>query len=151
MYLNCRQADNELFSTSLYELDCIINKKKATYSNIVSIVLIKEDLSRFPTTYTWFIDIFSKLVLDQFLLYRSYDYKIVLESNKKELTYSPLYKISAKELEATKQYLLENLDKGFIEASQVPFAAPVLFVKKPNRSLWFYIDYHKLNSLNRKD
>jgi hypothetical protein len=36
------------------------------------------------------MDIFLKLMLDQFLLYRPYDYKIVLESNKKIFTYSPL-------------------------------------------------------------
>jgi hypothetical protein len=64
MYLNYRQADNKLFSTSLYELDCIIKEKKATYSNIISIILIEEDLSRFLITYTRFIDIFSKLALD---------------------------------------------------------------------------------------
>jgi hypothetical protein len=102
MHLNYRQANNKLFSTSLYELDYIINKKKTTYSNIIFIILIKKNLSCFLITYTRFINIFSKLVLDQFLLYRSYDHKIILELNKKKLTYSPLYKISAKELEVTK-------------------------------------------------
>jgi hypothetical protein len=42
MYLNYKQADNELFSISLYKLDYIINKKKATCSNIISIILIKK-------------------------------------------------------------------------------------------------------------
>jgi hypothetical protein len=48
------------------------------------------------------MDILLKLILNQFLLYRSYDYKIILESDKKELIYSPLYKISTKKLEAMK-------------------------------------------------
>jgi hypothetical protein len=55
------------------------------------------------------------------------------------------------ELEATKKYLLENLDKGFIAPSQSLFAAPVLFVRKANGSLRFYIDYRKLNQITRKD
>jgi hypothetical protein len=84
-------------------------------------------------------------------IYRPYDYKIVLESDEKEFIYSPLYKISAKELEATKQYLFESLDKSFIKASQIFFIVLVFFVKKPNRNLWFYIDYYKLNSFSRKD
>src|SRR5208282_5701230 len=151
MHLNCKQADNELFSTSLHELDRIINEKTATHSNAVSIVAIEEDLSRLPTSYCRFTDVFSKLASDQLPPNRPYDHKIVLESDEKELTYSPLYKMSVEELEATKQYLLENLDKGFIEASQAPFAAPVLFVKKPNGGLRFCIDYRKLNSLTRKD
>jgi hypothetical protein len=64
MHLNYKQTDNEFFFTSLYELDCIINKKKVTYSNIIFIVLIEENLSYFPTIYTRFTNIFSKLVLD---------------------------------------------------------------------------------------
>ena len=50
-----------------------------------------------------------------------------------------------------KEYLLNNLDKGFIKPSQALFVAPVLFVRKPDRSLRFYIDYYKLNALTRKD
>jgi hypothetical protein len=85
IYLNYKQADNEFFSIILYKLDYIINKKKTTYSNIVFIILIKENLSCFLIIYTWFINIFLKLILDQFLFYRLYDYKIVLESDKKNL------------------------------------------------------------------
>jgi hypothetical protein len=55
------------------------------------------------------------------------------------------------ELEELKRYLTENLDKGFIDTSQAPFASPVLFVKKPNGSLRFYINFRKLNRLTRKD
>jgi hypothetical protein len=50
--LNYKQADNKFFSTSLYELDCIIDKKKATYSNTISIVSIEKNLSCFLITYT---------------------------------------------------------------------------------------------------
>jgi hypothetical protein len=45
------------------------------------------------------------------------------------------------ELKAIKKYLLKNLDKGFIAPSQVPFTIPVLFMRKVNGSLQFYIDY----------
>jgi hypothetical protein len=59
--------------------------------------------------------------------------------------------MSAEELKVVKKYLVNNLDKGFIEPSQVLFAALVLFVKKPDRLLWFYIDYRKLNLITKKD
>ena len=68
-----------------------------------------------------------------------------------DLSYTPLRHQSMDELRAIKQYLVENLHKGFIKASQAPFAAPILFVKKHDGSLWFCIDYRKLNSLTRKD
>src|SRR5436190_13939238 len=67
------------------------------------------------------------------------------------LDFSPLYKQSTKKLFATKKYIEENLHKGFIEPSQVPFAAPILFIKKANGRLHFCIDYRKLNSLTKKD
>jgi len=55
------------------------------------------------------------------------------------------------ELKAIKQYLIDNLYKGFIELSQAPFTSSVLFIKKPNKSLCFYIDYWKLNAITWKD
>jgi hypothetical protein len=55
------------------------------------------------------------------------------------------------ELETIKEYLINNLDKGFIKASQALYTAPVLFVKKPDRSLRFCINFQKLNQLTCKD
>ncbi len=69
----------------------------------------------------------------------------------KELSYGPLYSQSTEELKAVKQYLVENLDKGFIVPSQAPFSSPVLFVKKPSSGLRFCVDYRKLNQLTKKD
>jgi hypothetical protein len=44
------------------------------------------------------------------------------------------------EVQACKDYQ-KNLDKGFIQLSQSPAATPVLFVKKPDGSLQFCVDY----------
>ena len=57
----------------------------------------------------------------------------------------------AEELKVVKKYLVKNLDKGFIKLSQALFAALVLFVKKLDGSLRFYINFRKLNLLTRKD
>jgi hypothetical protein len=54
-------------------------------------------------------------------------------------------------LKTVKEYLINNLDKGFIKASQALYTAPVLFIKKPDGSLWFCIDFQKLNQLTYKD
>ena len=59
--------------------------------------------------------------------------------------------MTTEELKAVKKYLEENLHKGFIEPSQAPFAAPVLFIQKENSALRFCIDYWKLNALTKKD
>ena len=96
---------------------------------------------------------FSKEASDTLPPHRTYDHKIQLEdpASASSLSYSPLYHQSAAELEEVKRYITENLDKGFIEPSQAPFASPILFVKKPSRGLRFYINYRKLNGLTRKD
>jgi Reverse transcriptase (RNA-dependent DNA polymerase) len=103
-----------------------------------------------PEEYWPYIDVFSKIESDKLPPHRSYDHRIELtESNR--LSYSPLYKMTAEELEIIKQYLIDNLAKGFIEPSQAPWASPVLFVSKPNGGLRFCIDFRKLNEITRKD
>lgn len=39
------------------------------------------------------------------------------------------------------------MEKGFIKASSSPAASPVLFAKKPDGGLCFYIDYKALNAI----
>jgi hypothetical protein len=73
-------------------------------------------------------------------LHRLYNYKIKLKGNN-TLKYSLLYKITTAELKTVKEYLINNLDKGFIKASQALYIASVLFIKKPDKSLQFYIDF----------
>ena len=81
------------------------------------------------------------------------DYKIELTegSRPEDLGYSPLYKLSCRELEACREYITDNLHKGFIEASPVPWAAPVLFALKHDGRLRFCVDYRKLSAITRKD
>jgi hypothetical protein len=59
--------------------------------------------------------------------------------------------MTTEELKEVKRYLTDNLSKGFIEPSQAPFTSLILFIKKTNRSLRFYIDFRKLNNLTCKD
>jgi hypothetical protein len=84
--------------------------------------------------------VFSKSKLDKLPLHRLYNHKIKLKGDN-TLRYSLLYKITTAKLKTVKKYLINNLDKGFIEASQALYAAPVLFVKKLDRSLGFCIDF----------
>jgi hypothetical protein len=94
--------------------------------------------------------VFFKSKSDKLPSHRLYDHKIELEGDN-TLEYSLLYKITTAKLETVKEYLINNLDKGFIEASQALYTAPVLFVKKPDRSLRFCIDFWKLNQITCKD
>jgi hypothetical protein len=41
-----------------------------------------------------------------------------------------------------REYLVENLKKGFIKPSDAAYLSPVLFIKKKDKSLRFCIDYY---------
>jgi hypothetical protein len=143
---NLQDAQSTVFSTSLYEIDYLLEKERADEADDLQ---VQETL---PEAYRDLADVFSKAASDALPPRRPYDHKIQLtDSNTDDLSYSPLRHQSTDELRAVKQYLVENLHKGFIEASQAPFAAPILFVKKSDGSLRFCIDYRKLNDLTRKD
>jgi hypothetical protein len=94
--------------------------------------------------------VFFKSKSDKLPLHRLYNHKIELEGDN-TLRYNLLYKITTAELKTVKKYLINNLNKGFIKASQALYAAPMLFVKKPDRSLRFCIDFQKLNQITYKD
>ena len=156
-YINLKREQNELFITSLYEIDRELERRKETAPSPEDQQLGETELQQLrrslPSKYQDVAKGFSKVDSDKLLLHHSYDYKIKLErpESSQELGYSPLYYQLTQELEEVKRYLTENLDKGFIVLSQAPFASLVLFVKKPNGSLRFYIDFRKLNNLTRKD
>jgi transposase InsO family protein len=148
-----KRKSSEFFISSLYEIDRIIDEVDTGILPTGSEDPETERLinERLPPVYGDYKDVFSKTESDKLPIHREYDHKIVLESPLPS-SYSPLYRQSTEELQVLKQYILDNLDKGFIEhAGQVPFASPILFVKKPDGGLRLCIDYRKLNNITRKD
>jgi hypothetical protein len=59
--------------------------------------------------------------------------------------------MSEDELLVLRKFLEKNLSKGFIRASLSPAVSLVLFAKKPNRGLRFYINYRALNTITIKN
>ena len=147
---NLKQTGTVAFVTSLYEIDRILEEKQSQTDK----ELTDEQLldSKLPGQYQDLRSFFSKADSDTLPPHRPYDHQIELEGGTETaLSYSPLRKQSTDELLATKQYIVDHLEKGFIEASQAPFAAPILFVRKPSGGLRFCVDFRKLNAITRKD
>jgi transposase InsO family protein len=142
--------------TSLHELDRYIqDKRRERESPLLDGDELKKKIRDVvPDAYRDYEDVFSKVASDEIAPYRpGVDHKIDIGDHQpEELGYSPLYKMSLEEAEACKKYIVDNLHKGFIESSNAPWAAPVLFAPKPGgRGLRFCVDYRKLNALTRKD
>ena len=62
-----------------------------------------------------------------------------------------VYALSAKELEVLKQYIEENLDKGWIRHSRSQAGAPILFTPKKDGKLRLCVDYRGLNAITIKN
>src|SRR6266567_693888 len=86
-HFNIYRKDNEVFTTSLYKINQIINKREEKPTKETNKKLVKRLL---PTIYTGYKDIFLKAALNKLPPHQIYNYKIQLEANN-SLGYSPLY------------------------------------------------------------
>ena len=141
-----KRQENEFFTTSLYEIDRILEDRQPP-DDPENAKLVQD---RLPSVYHPYRDVFSKTAADQLPKHRPYDHKIVLTEPLPN-QFSPLYKQSTEELQATKAFVMENLQKGYFVPSHSPFASPVLCVRKLNGDLRICVDYRKLNAITRKD
>ena len=92
------------------------------------------------------IKVFNEKNCDVLPPHREYDCEIKLKENS-SLFYGPLYLLNENEREELKNYLNDNLRKGFIRKSTSPSGAPILFVKKKDGKLRLCVDYRKLNDI----
>ena len=61
------------------------------------------------------------------------------------------YQMNILELNELKSQLKELIDKNYIRSSVSPWVAPVMFVKKKDRTLRLCIDYRQLNKMTIKN
>jgi hypothetical protein len=82
--------------------------------------------------------------------HQPWDHVIPIEEGKTP-PFGPIYQLSETELKALKEYIDENLKKGFIRPSTSPAGCPVLFVPKKDGKLRLCMDYRALNNITIKD
>jgi hypothetical protein len=132
---NGRYGKVEQFTLSLNEINTTLQEPKDNDSNIRAII---------PPEYHHYLKIFKNINANKLPPHRPCDYKIPLEDSFQP-PFGPLYSLSCPELEELKRWLEENLSKGFIHALSSPAAAPILFIKKGDGSLWLVVDYCGIN------
>jgi hypothetical protein len=92
------------------------------------------DLKDVPEVYHEFADVFSRQKANTLPPHRDCDLKINIEEGAK-LPVGPICPLSEFELKTLRGFIDKNLKTGFIRPSNSPFGAPVLFIKKKDRSL----------------
>ena len=99
------------------------------------------------------MNIFNRIKIDELLSYRLYNYrlKFINNINKIKLLKTRIYFISNYKLKQVKKYLDKYFKKSFITLSKISFVFLVLFIKKLNDRLRFYIDYRRLNEIIKRN
>jgi hypothetical protein len=111
----------------------------------------KQILTKLPTEYHNFANVFSKVESSALPPHRPIDHKIELLPDTAPLKAHPLYSMSANQLVALKEYLTKALRKEWIVPSAAEYGSPVLFAKKPNSELRFCVNYRAINARSKKD
>ena len=100
--------------------------------------------------YQDFADIFSQERINALPKHTKYHHRIDLIPDAK-LPEGPIYPFSKKELDTLWEYIREMEHTGKIQRSSSPIGAPIVFVPKPDGSLWLCVDYRGLNKITIKN
>ncbi len=122
----------------------------AKLNEMISVMSLNELKKKLLIVYHNFLNVFDREKITQLSSHQSYDHMIELEEES-QLSRSWLYLMSSYKLQKIKEYLEENLKKKFITFSKASFASSILFVKKKDDSLYFCVNYWKLNALIKRD
>ena len=82
--------------------------------------------------------------------HQAWDHEIPLKKGKQPI-YRLIYTLSEEELEVLRNYIKENLKKGFIKPFILPAGYLLFFTRKKNNKLKPYIDYRQLNAITIKN
>ena len=137
--------------------DSYLNHKRVTCSALPDLTcfslnnLAATTTPVLPDIYSDFASLFQDREPGVLPPHRPYDHTIPLEPGA-SVPFGPLYTLSQKELEELREYIDDNLKKGFIRRSESPAGAPVLFVpKKDSKKLRLCVDYRSLNKITVKN
>ena len=79
-----------------------------------------------------------------------YDHAITLEVGHNPPNSRP-YRHSPQQKDEVERQVADMLKAGIVKPSMIPYASPVLLVKKKDGSWRFCVDYHKLNAITMKN
>ncbi|GKD39785.1 putative reverse transcriptase domain-containing protein [Tanacetum coccineum] len=98
----------------------------------------------------WLSKYHARIICDEKVVHIPIDGKTLIIRGAAPVARAP-YRLAPSEMQELTNQLQELADRGFIQPSTSPWGAPVLFVKKKDRSFRMCIDYRELNKLTVKN
>lgn len=110
----------------------------------------KSRLENIPDEYRQFAQVFQETLDTGIPEHTQYDHEIPLKEGTTP-RFHKIYGLNEEQLKALREYLDENLQKGYIRPSRSPAGYPILFVPKKNGKLRLCVDYRQLNDITIKN
>ena len=104
-----------------------------------------------PEEYRQYSKVFSEEASERLPKHKPTDHPINLKPDAPETIRSKNYDMPVTEQAALKEFIEDNLRKGYIRPSESPMASPVFFIKKKDGKLRLIQDYRKLNDITVKN
>jgi hypothetical protein len=141
--------------SKLEELDILIYALFITSANpirsdSVELNSVEAEEVRLPPKYKAYADIFSESEAIKFPDFTRVKHFILIKEGV-EVSFSPIYSLSATELEVLRAYIESSLEKGWIRHSESSAGALILFILKKDGGLRLYVDYRGLNRVTIKN
>ena len=139
------QEEVQIFTMSMKNIDKQLALDQECHVKEISIKHsgsqhLKEVHQQLPAEYHEYLNVFDRFQASKLPPHRSYDHKIKLAGDAAS-PQSWAYCMSPYKLQKVKEYLNENLFKGFITLSKAAYSSPVLFAMKVNGDLQFCVNY----------
>ena len=132
-------------STSITELDSAVSSTSTQLAIAVQQYKIKATL---PLEYSKYACLFDEEASHRNPPSRPWDHAIDFIKNAPPFLDCKIYPMTREEDIALKEFLAEQLKKGYIRPSMSPYASPFFFIHKKNSKLHPVQDYQKINMMN---
>lgn len=117
----------------------------------VTLATMQEGGITLPEAYQDYIDVFEEPEAGTFADETKTRHSIPVKEGE-TVPYGPIYPLSKKELDVLRDYIENSMRKGWIQPSESPAGAPILFVpKRDTDQLRLCVDYRALNKITRKN
>jgi hypothetical protein len=130
------------------EVHMVIGKTNVTQQWAETAHKEKDNLmngSSIPPQYSDFADVFSEKAARRFPPPREDNHIIKFEPDAPDTFSCKIYPISTAETKFLREWVQDNLKKGFIRESKSPFTSPMFLIKKKNGDFQVIQDYRTLN------